>query len=372
MKKKIAFIMGAAMLLTACTTHAGNQPLQKEENPTMTYSMPAEDLPHEGTWLTWPHRYTYGIEFQEEVEHIWVQMAEALHTGERVHIVAYNKSEQTRITKLLTASAIDMTQIDFVLAKSDDVWARDTGPIFVFDENHQLVIADFAFDGWGKKTAYQNDDQIPTAVGNQKNITTISIPDFVLEGGAVELDGSGTLLAAKSSVVSKNRNSGLTLLQAEQYLSKYLGIRNFIWLEGVTDEDITDAHIDGMARFFDNHTLLTVSKEDFTELYENIKIEDYSMMERAKNTAGKPYEIVEFPLTEKNVPGLDYKGSYLNYYIGNQVVLVPVYDDDNDELALEILAGLYPKRKIVPIIVNELFQYGGMLHCVTQQQPVAN
>lgn len=343
--------------------------IDKEEHTIMTYTMPGEDMTHEGTWLTWPHRYTYGIGYPHEIEGIWVEMVMALHTGEKIHIITYNKSEQTRITRLLTDSAVDLRQIDFVLAQSDDVWARDTGPMFVFDKNNKLVIADFAFDGWGEKAPYKKDNQIPAAVSKEKSFPLTAIPDLVLEGGAVELDGSGTLMAAKSSVCSKNRNSQLTLRQVEEYLSKYLGVVNFIWLEGVTDEEITDAHIDGMARFYNHHTILTVSVEDFPELYENINMNDYNRMKRAKNANGHAYELVELPLTKKNVDGLNYKGSYLNYYIGNEVVLVPIYKDENDVTALEIIAGLYPTRKMVPIVVNDLFQYGGMLHCVTQQQP---
>lgn len=369
MNRILAICMVAALLLTACAAPANTEAGEPKEESKMTYTMPAEDLPHEGTWLTWPHRYTYGIEYQQEVEHIWVQMVDTLHIGERVHIVAYDKTEQARIKKLLADSAVDLTQIDFVLAKSDDVWARDTGPMFVFDENGGLVIANFAFDGWGEKVPYENDDQIPAAVAEQKNFPTVAIPGFVLEGGAVELDGNGTLMAAKSSVVSKNRNSDFSVRQAEEYLSRYLGIRNFIWLEGVTDEDITDAHIDGTARFLDDSTILTVSKSDFAKLYENINMDDYAKMQSARNAAGKPYEIIELPLTKEIVEGADCYGSYLNYYIGNEVVLVPVYDDENDVLALETIAELYPTREVVPIVVNDLFQYGGMLHCVTQQQP---
>lgn len=369
MNRITAISILAAMLLTTCTPTENTKVKEIKEGTPMTYNMPAEDLPHEGTWLTWPHRHTYGIEYQQEVENIWVQMVAALHTGERVHIVAYNKAEQTRITKLLTGSAVDLTRIDFVIAKSDDVWARDTGPIFVFDENRKLLIADFAFDGWGEKVPYENDDLIPVAVANQKNVPILAIPDFVLEGGAVELDGNGTLMAAKSSVVSKSRNRGLTVLQAEEYLSKYLGVHNFIWLEGVTDEDITDAHIDGSARFLDDSAILTVSRSDFAKLYETINMDDYTKLQTAKNAAGKPYEIIELPLTKEIVEGADCYGSYLNYYIGNKVVLVPVYNDENDALALEIIAELYPSRKLIPIVVNDLFQYGGMLHCVTQQQP---
>lgn len=337
----------------------------------MTYTMPSEDFPHEGTWLTWPHSYSYGIEYQNELEDIWVQMTQALHVAEKVHIVAYNKKEQVRIEKLLLADGVNMSQIDFVISKSNDVWIRDTGPMFVFDENNKLMIADFYFDGWGKKVKFKNDNQISVSVGMQKNIPVIDISDFVLEGGSIEIDGNGTLMASLSSIVSKNRNQNLTVKQAEEYLFKYLGVTNFIWLKGVTDEDITDAHIDGIARFLDDCTILTVSEDDFLELYENINMNDYSTIQNAKNVSGKPYEIVKLPLTKKNVNGLDYKGSYLNYYIGNKVVLVPVYDDENDDVALEIISELYPKSKIVPISVNALFQYGGMIHCVTQQQPVS-
>lgn len=336
----------------------------------MTYTMPTEDSLHEGTWLTWPHKYTYGVEYQNEIEDIWVQMTTELHANERVHIVAYNQKEQARIEKLLVDTGIDMKKIDFVIAKSDDVWIRDTGPMFVFDERRKAVIADFAFDGWGEKVKHKNDDNLPIATGKQKNIPVIDISDFVLEGGAVELDGSGTLMAAKSSVISKNRNKGMSTEEAEHYLNKYLGVTNFIWIEGVTDQDITDAHIDGTARFLDDKTILTVSKNDFAQLYENIDMKDYTALQNAKNAKGEPYKIVELPLTKNIVKGAGCYGSYLNYYVANKVILVPVYEDENDPVALEIISNLYPKKKIVPIVVNELFRYGGMIHCVTQQQPI--
>lgn len=377
MKKRILTMMlvFAVTMLSACGSNPEGENRESEggaenkEGTQMGYYMPSEEVPHEGTWIIWPHRYTYGMEYQNEVEGIWVQMTQALHTGENVHIIAYDETEQARIEKLLVAQRVDMKKVDFVIAKSNDVWARDAGPIFVFDENNELTIANFAFDGWGGKTPYEYDDQIAPEVSKQKNIPAVNIPSFVLEGGAVEMDGSGTLMAALSSVVSKNRNSGLTIEEAEEYLSTYFGITNFIWLEGVVDEDVTDAHIDGTARFLDEKTILTVSKKDFAELYESIDMNDYTILEHAKNAKGEPYELIEVPLTKEIVEGADCYGSYLNYYIGNEVVLVPIYEDENDEMALEIIADLYPTREIVPIVVNDLFQYGGMIHCVTQQQP---
>lgn len=367
MKKCLSLLFCLLLLPAGCganenRTDGGTQAMEQ-------YTFPAEDGIHEGTWLTWPHHYTYGVEYREEVEEIWVQMADSLHTGENVHIVAYDESEKQRITALLQENGLDMSKIDFVIAPSDDVWTRDTGPMFVRDGSGKLVIADFGFDGWGEKTPYENDDDIPKAAAEAKGIPLVDISDFVLEGGSVELDGSGTAMLCKSSVISKNRNPSLSAADAEKVLSQYLGVSHFIWLEGVTDEDITDAHIDGMARFYDDKTILTVSEDDFFELYKGIQEKDYLALTTAKNAKGEPCEIIEMPMTAKNVEGLDYKGSYLNYYIGNEVVLLPVYNDENDDLAVEILSELYEEKEIVPIDVTALYQYGGMLHCVTQQQP---
>lgn len=278
--------------LTAC-----DDATKERELEMGNYYFPAEESLHEGTWLTWPHHYTYGIEYRNEVENIWLEMVIALQNGERIHIIAYDEFEQERINMLLESKNIDLSQIDFVIAKSDDVWSKDTGPMFVINDAGEITIADFSFDGWGGKMPYKNDDKISSIVAKAKNIPIVSIPDFVLEGGSVELDGNGTAMLCKSSVISENRNSGISVEEAEKYLSRYLGATNFIWLEGVVGEDITDAHIDGMARFLDSETLLTVSEQDFFELYENIVENDYEALLNAKNSNGEYYQILELPMT---------------------------------------------------------------------------
>lgn len=341
-----------------------------EENMQMErYFFPSEEMPHEGTWLIWPHQFTYGLKYRKEIEHIWMQITEVLHSGENIHIIAYDEKEQERISKLLTDKGLNINKIDFVIEKSDDVWARDTGPIFVFDDLGKLFIADFAFNGWGKKAPYNYDNKIPSIIAKEKSFPILSISDFVLEGGSIELDGNGTAMGCKSSIINKNRNPNMSIEQAENYIKQYFGISNFIWLDGVIGEDITDAHIDGIARFFNEDILLTVSKDDFFELYEEILESDYNTLHKAVNANGTPYKIIELPLTSKNVKGLDYKGNYINYYVGNNTVLVPIYNDANDNIAMNIIGGLYTNRKIVGIDVTSLYKYGGMLHCVTQQQP---
>ena len=370
--KKLPIVIvctAAAAAVIFVSMHAGTGTDRTDEMET--YTIPHESEEHEGTWLIWPHQYTYGIAYREEIEPIWIQMTQALVPGEKVHIIAYNKTEKERIAQVLTDHEIAMDNIDFTIAESDDVWVRDTGPIFGFDEDDNLTILNFAFDGWGQKEPYEKDDDIPIRVSEDRDIPMATIDDIVIEGGAVESDGAGTLMACRSSVISSSRNPDVSQKKMEKYLQQYMGAENFIWLDGSVGEDITDAHIDGMARFYDRNTLLTVSEDDFFDLYENISEEDYNTLTSARNADGEKYEIVEFPLTEKNVEGLDYKGSYLNFYIGNDVVLLPVYGDTNDEKAIEIVQGLYPDREVVPINVTALYQYGGMLHCVTQQQPVS-
>ena len=192
-------------------------------------------------------------------------------------------------------------------------------------------------------------------------ITTIPM---VNEGGSVEVDGNGTLMAKKSSILNRNRNPGWTQEDAEAYFSKYLGVDNFIWLKGAAGTDITDDHIDGTARFAPNNTIVTFFRDDFVDRRE------YDVLKQATNTKGESYKIVHLPLTTKKVVNRDY-GFYINFYVGNEVVLMPCFDDPNDEVAKNTLQGVYPDRKIVMVPMKEVLKDGGMMHCVTQQQPLA-
>lgn len=332
------------------------------------YQYPYEDQKHAATWLTWPHPHTYGQAYFKSIEPIWVEMAKGLTPTEKVKIVAYDEGWRKHIEDKLTAANVGLDNVEFMIAKSDDVWIRDTGPIFAYDQNGKRVILDFFFDGWGEKAPYEYDNDLPVKASEKEHTPLVKIDDFVLEGGSVEMSEDGTLLATKSAVISKNRNPGMSQQEAEDYLRTYLGAKRFIWLEGVTDEDITDAHIDGFARFYDANTLMTVSEDDFMQLYESILPEDYTTLTNATNAAGEKYNVIEMPMTSENVKGLDYKGSYLNFYIGNEVILLPVYNDANDEVAIQKMQELYRDKQIVPIDVSKLYKNGGMIHCVTQQE----
>jgi agmatine deiminase len=328
-----------------------------------SYTMPPEEYRHEGTWLQWPHNYGWDVHHVKRYETSWVQMARALHTGERVHIIVYDDTERDRVESLLRHESLNMDQIDFYVWPTDDVWARDNGPIFVFDKHQKLCIVDFVFNGWGGKADYYYDNYIPLKVGHAINVPVIDIP-MVHEGGSVEVDGRGTLLAKRSSIINTNRNVGWTQKDAEQYFQQYLGVTNFIWLDGRKGgDDITDDHIDGTARFANGDTIVTYYERDF------VNPGEYKILQKAVDVDGRPYQLVHLPVTTKKVPGVGDYGIYINFYVGNDVVLVPSYDDPNDHVAVEILQLLYPTRQIVAIPSTEVFRDGGMMHCVTQQQP---
>ncbi|HHB77743.1 MAG TPA: agmatine deiminase family protein, partial [Saprospiraceae bacterium] len=197
---------------------------QKEENidePTneteVMYIMPAETEIHEGTWLQWPHHYQYGMAYRNSLDATWVSMTKELVSSEKVHIIAYNQTEKDRIISLLNTESILLTNVDFKSYKTDDTWIRDNGPIYVRDKKGNLVIEDWGFNGWGNKIddltglliQSKNCNKIPSKIASDQEITKIDLnSEMINEGGSVEIDGNGTLMACKSSILNNNRNPG--------------------------------------------------------------------------------------------------------------------------------------------------------------------
>jgi agmatine deiminase len=376
----ILFTSMAAPIFNSCAGDEGTAEVIGKPDPTqIVYKMPEESEPHEGTWLQWPHQYQHGVTYRSELDETWVAMTKALQSTEKVHIIAYNTAEQTRITNLLKAANVSLTNVDFKIHRTDDVWVRDNGPIYVRDAQGKLVIEDWGFNGWGGKYDSANCDAIPSAIGADTGVTVLNLNNVMVnEGGSVELDGHGVLMATKSSIISQKarnsvRNKGMSQAQAESNFTKYLGATKFIWLEGgFSEEDVTDMHIDGIMKFAAGNKMITMSNSDLSGW--GLIDSDIAILNAASNTKNEVYAKVILPLTQKNVvtktgKALGYKGNYINFYIANGKVLVPNYNDPNDSVANKIIAGLYPGREVVGIDVRNLYANGGMVHCVTQQQP---
>jgi agmatine deiminase len=365
MKTRMVKIIAALVLLGA-VMGAGAQ--------TILGHLPSMESPHGGTWLQWPHQYTYGATYRNRLDATWVAMVRALVAGEKVHIIAYDATEQARITGLLNTAAVPLTNVNFLLRQTDDCWVRDNGPIFIFDTNTDLKITDWGFNGWGLDTPYAKDNTVPLGVATNLGLPRVDLNTVVIEGGAIEADGHGVMMATRSSIFDTNRNPGLTQARMQSILTTNFGVTKFIWLDGAPGgtADITDMHIDGFAEFAPNRTVVTMSNADLA--YWGLPPADIATLNAATDINGVAYNFVRLPLTANNVVttygnNLGYKGSYVNFYVGNTVVLVPTYSDPNDATALNLVQTLYPGRTVVGIDVRNLFANGGMIHCVTQQQP---
>ena len=369
------------ILLTTTSCKKGENITEPISEIEIMYVMPEESETHEGTWLQWPHHYQYGMEYRNSLDATWVTMTKELVSSENVHIVAYNQAEKDRITLLLAAENILLTNVDFKLYKTDDTWIRDNGPIYVRDKNGNLLIEDWGFNGWGEKTdlltgqfiQWNNCNEIPSKIAADQGRVKIDLnSEMINEGGSVEIDGNETLMACKSSILNSNRNPGMTLAQIEIVFKKHLGVSNFVWLDGQAGIEITDQHIDGFARFGNSNTIVTMEQNDL--LNYDVKQSDIDKLYAAKDKNGTAYTFLKLPLTQNNVTttngtNLGYKGSYVNYYIANTKVLVPNYNDPNDASANTLIQTLYTTRTVVGIDVRNLYENGGMIHCVTLQQP---
>ena len=345
------------------------------------FYMPAEWEKHEGTWLQWPHDDTHPGS-QMRLEHIWLMMTKVLHQHEVVHIVASDERGQEHIYQQVAYYGFDQSNIDIRVFPTNDVWARDSGPIFLVNDKGELVATDWNFNGWGERYPYDKDTKIPAGIAEMLSIPVFTAP-ITLEGGGIEVNGKGTLLATRSSIVNPNRNPDHTLEEIEEILREYLCVDHFIWLSGKDGMGDTDFHIDGAARFVDEQTVLYSWTDDTSHPRYPYFKKHLEELEGAVTESGKPLTLVPVPVTEGRIYATRYAstlppfepapslGLYANYYVANNVVLVPVYGDANDARAKAIIAEHFPGREIVGILAHMVAELGGMIHCVTQQQPAA-
>lgn len=343
------------------------------------FRMPAEWETHEGTWLQWPHDDTHRGQ-QMRLEHLWLAMTQALHEHETVHILVPDEQRQEHVNQQIAYYGFDRGSIDIRILPTNDVWARDSGPIFLVNDSGELAATDWNFNGWGERYPYDLDRKVPAGIASLLSVPVFTAP-ITLEGGGVEVNGRGTLLATLSSIVNPNRNPGKTQDEIEQSLRQYLCIEHFVWLTGAIGVGDTDFHIDGAARFVDESTVLYSWTDDESHPRYPYFEQHLHELERAVTESGKPLALVPVPVTQARVyatisagTGAPFKlvpslGLYANYYVANDVVLVPVYGDANDARAKAIIAEHFPGRQIVGILAHMLAELGGMIHCVTQQQP---
>ena len=336
------------------------------------YSMPAEWMPHRATWLAWPHnRETWPTQL-ETVREVWVRMIQFLALKEQVVLLVNDElTKQNMISRLKNVGAL-MTNISILKIPTVDVWMRDYGPTFLTgaDGENPLALNDWIFNGWGRKyPAYEDDDRVAKDIASLLQVPVFNHP-VVLEGGSIEVNGAGTCLTTEQCLLNRNRNPDMSRGEIEQFLKDALGVSHLVWLgEGIVGDD-TDGHIDDIARFIDPMTVVcALEANSKDENYASLR-ENYERLQGALDQDGNRLSIVTLPCPAP----VDYEGarlpaSYANFYIANEVVLAPVFDDPNDYKALGILQELFPERRVVGLPCRAVVAGLGAIHCVTQQEP---
>lgn len=334
------------------------------------YRMPAEWEPHDGTWLAWPHNREHWPGKFESIPPLYVKFIKELAQSEPVFLCVNDQVMENEARELLTAGGVDLGQITFFCIPTDASWSRDHGPIFVYGPKGR-VITDWVFNAWGEKyKPWAQDDVVPQKIGKIYNEEVLE-PGIVLEGGSIEVNGKGTLLTTEQCLLNKNRNPKLSRVQIEDYLNKYFGAKKVLWLpEGIVGDD-TDGHIDDIARFVDERTVVAaVEKNKQDENYELLQ-KNFSLLQKMTDQDGQPLKVVSLPMPEPVIcGGQRLPASYANFYISNKTVLVPTFRCACDAGALEILQKLFPTRRVVGIDAVDWVWGLGTVHCSTQQQPV--
>ncbi len=333
------------------------------------YRFPAEWEPHAATWLAWPHNpATWPGKF-EPIPAVWQELVRTLAQFEPVNILAGGEAVRREAESLVGG----LPNVTLHEIPTNDVWAHDHGPMFLAGPpGLPLVVVDWEYNAWGGKyPPFDLDNDVPHRVAELTGRRRF-VPGIILEGGAVDGDGAGTILTTEECLLNPNRNPQLDRAQVEQYLADYCAARKVIWLGGGIVGDDTDGHIDELARFVGPRTVVCAIEPDSQdENYEPLA-DNFDRLASATDAQGNKLEVVPIKLPRPLFhDGQRLPASYMNFYIANGVVLVPVFDDIADLAACDTLAALFPGRKIHPLRAVDLAWGLGAYHCITQQQPAS-
>ncbi len=361
--------------------------------------MPAEWERHAATWIAWPHNPEDWPGKFQPIPWVYCEIVRWLSSVEDVHILVNDLAAEKRATQMLRRGGANLARLHFHHWRTDRVWLRDSGPVFVKRVGEEqvpygkdskknkseiasdLVIANWRFNAWAKYENWRNDDLIPQQVSELYAMPAIApkvmLPDghehrLVLEGGSVDTNGEGVLLTTEECLLSEvqQRNPGVSKEQMEQAFREYLGIEQVLWLHRGCAGDDTHGHVDDITRFVGPNTILTAVEPNTADENHLPLAENLERLHGARNLAGEPFEIRTLPMPAPVIfEGQRLPASYANFYICNGLVIVPTFNDSNDRVALNTLAECFPDRTVTGIHCTDLIWGLGALHCMTQQEP---
>ena len=345
------------------------------------YRLPAEWEQHKATWLTWPHNPTDWPGKMSAVQKIYAELTQKLAAVEEVCILVNYERHEIRARRYLKQARADLANVHFHHISTNRSWIRDYGPVFVADNRTKRKlrrIMRFRFNGWARYPAHQKDDSVPLQLADRLNLKMISAKrekgPLVLEGGSIDVNGFGTLVTTEECLLDQNiqsRNPGITKSDLEKLFREYLGITNVIWLNKGIEGDDTHGHVDDICRFVDRRTMVLVTETDSSDANALVLAENRERLKQVQLENGSKPDVVTLPMPKPiyfkkwRLPA-----SYANFYIANETVLVPTFDDSADGKALGILAELFSSRKVIGIRATDLLLGLGGIHCITLQEPV--
>jgi agmatine deiminase len=354
--------------------HPSNpEKLKRQEFPkTLGYRFPAEWEPHRATWLSYPHNDSYSWPGTlPNIFPYYHQFISEISKRERVCINVRDEELLQWVKETMELEGQDLSNIDFFIHPTNDAWCRDHGPAFLVKPaaKNPKIIVSWKYNAWGDKYPHDLDEQIPGLVAKCLGLPVV-YPGIVMEGGAVEFNGKGTLLTTNSCLLHKNRNPHLKQDQIEAYLRNYYGVEQILWLAEGIDGDDTNGHIDDITRFFREDAVITMIEHDKTDPNNKPLRENLKALRTMRNLDGKQLDIVDIPMPPPVVfEGQRLPASYANFYITNQAVIVPLYRCKEDQRAISLLEECFPDRKVIGIDSVEIIWGMGSFHCLSQQEP---
>jgi agmatine deiminase len=337
---------------------------------------PAEWEKQQGVLLCFPHNGNDWPGKYEAVQWAFVEFIKKVASVEEVILIVASEKLKSKVFIMLETAHVNLKNVSFIIHKTTRSWMRDSGPIIVKNGTSRKAI-NFNFNGWAKYANYKLDKHVPAKVSEFLNMpleqATYKGKPVVLEGGAIDVNGKGTLLTSEECLLHPNiqvRNQGFTKQDYEAVFKEYLGVTNVIWLGNGIEGDDTHGHIDDLARFVNDDTIITVLEDNpkdanYKPLQDNLKRLQTSTLEN-----GKHPNIVTLPMPKRlDFDGIRLPASYANFLILNKTVLAPTFNDANDRIALNILADCFPDREVIGIAATDFIWGFGTLHCLSQQIP---
>lgn len=338
--------------------------------------MPAEWEPHEATWLAWPHEKSDWPGKFAPVPWVYGEMVRYLSRVETVRILIGDEKGERAARSVLEKSGAAMARVEFFRFPTDRSWTRDFCPIFVHTADGHVALTHWRFNGWAKYDNHTLDAAIPASLRRKLRLPYVKPVDgkrhVVLEGGSIDVNGRGTLLTTEECLLSpiQARNPGMSRERIQELFNEYLGASNVLWLKDGIEGDDTHGHVDDLARFVNPTTVVIASESNRAEKNHAVLAENYRLLRTFRDQDGRKLDVVRLPMPGPVVfDGQRLPASYANFYIANGIVLVPVFNDPADRVALNTLSRLFPDRQIIPIYCGDLVLGLGTLHCATQQQP---